>query len=73
MSKKVELIIEIDEKGKITVTPKGTVGPECLDLMKFLDKIEDFNVLETIFNEDMNKEKSKINNKVIKKIQKPKS
>jgi hypothetical protein len=41
--------------------------------MKFLDKIEDFNVLETIFNEDMNKEKSKINNKVIKKIQKPKS
>ncbi len=55
MSKKVELIIEIDEKGKITVTPKGTVGKECLDLMSFLDKIEDFNVIETIANEDMGK------------------
>ena len=44
MSKKVELIIEIDEKGKITVTPKGTVGKECLDLMSFLDKVEDFEV-----------------------------
>jgi hypothetical protein len=55
MSKKVELIIEIDKKGKITVTPKGTVGPECLELMAFLDKIEGFNVLETTPNEDMGK------------------
>jgi hypothetical protein len=56
MSKKVELIIEIDEKGKIVVTPKGTVGKECLDLMAFLDKIEDFDVIETIANEDMGKD-----------------
>lgn len=55
MSKKVELIIEIRPDGKITVTPKGTVGKECLDLMSFLDKIEDFNVIETIANEDMGK------------------
>jgi hypothetical protein len=55
MSKKVELIIEIDEKGKITVTPKGTVGKECLDLMSFLDKVEDFEVIETIANDDMGK------------------
>lgn len=67
MSKKVELIIEINPDGKITVTPKGTVGKECLDLMSFLDKIEDFNVIETIANEDMGKNakdtlKSKIKN-----------
>ena len=55
MSKKVELVIEIGTDGKITVTPKGTVGKECLDLMSFLDKIEDFNVIETIANEDMGK------------------
>ena len=54
MSKKVELIIGIDSSGKITVTPKGTVSKECLELMSFLDKIEDFNVIETINNEDMN-------------------
>ena len=51
----MELIIEIGPDGKITVTPKGTVGKECLDLMSFLDKIEDFNVIETIANEDMGK------------------
>jgi hypothetical protein len=65
MSKKVELIIEIDEKGKIKVTPKGTVGPECLELMAFLDKIEDFEVIETIANEDMGKNiKESIKNKI---------
>jgi hypothetical protein len=65
MSKKVELEIEIDEKGKITVTPKGTVGKECLDLMSFLDKIEDFNVIETIANEDMGKNiKTSLQNKL---------
>lgn len=68
MSKKVELIIEIDSSGKITVTPKGTVGKECLELMSFLDKIEDFNVIETINNEDMNlRGKEIIKNKIIDK------
>jgi hypothetical protein len=55
MSKKVELIIEIDEQGKIKITPKGTVGSECLELMAFLDKIEGFEVVETIPNEEMGK------------------
>jgi hypothetical protein len=40
MSKEVELIIEIDKQGNVVVTPKGTQGKECLDLMKFLDKID---------------------------------
>ena len=65
MSKKVELIIEIIPDGKITVTPKGTVGKECLNLMSFLDKIEDFNVIETIANEDMGKNvKDTLKNKI---------
>jgi hypothetical protein len=32
---------------------KGTAGKECLDLMKFLDKIPGFTVKETTPNEDM--------------------
>lgn len=57
MSKKVELIVEIDPTGKILVTPKGTSGSECLELMAFLDKISGINVIETIHNEDMGKGK----------------
>ena len=68
MSKKVELIIEIDEKGKILVTPKGTVGKECLELISFLDKIEDFDVIETIANEDMGKDqKEYLKTKIVEK------
>ena len=72
MSKKVELIIEIDDSGKITVTPKGTVGKECLDLMSFLDKIDGLNVIETTPNEDMMRNTKtslvrKINNTIDKK------
>lgn len=55
MSKKVELTIEILEDGTINVTPSGTVGKECLELMAFLDKIEGFNVLETVLNDDFKK------------------
>ena len=55
MSKEVELIIEIDKQGNVVVTPKGTQGKECLDLMKFLDKIQGIEVKETITNEDMEK------------------
>jgi hypothetical protein len=65
MSKKVELVIEIDEKGKILVTPKGTSGPECLELMAFLDKIEGIEVVDTIPNEDMGKNiKTQSKNKI---------
>lgn len=59
MSKEVELIIEIDKQGNIVVTPKGTQGKECLDLMKFLDKIDGIEVKETIANEDMEKKNIK--------------
>jgi hypothetical protein len=55
MSKEVELIIEIDKQGNVVVTPKGTQGKECLDLMKFLDKIDGIEVKETTANEDMEK------------------
>ena len=55
MSKEVELIIEIDKQGNVVVTPKGTQGKECLDLMKFLDKIDGIEVKETFANEDMEK------------------
>ena len=59
MSKEVELIIEIDKQGNVVVTPKGTQGKECLDLMKFLDKIDGIEVKETIANEDMEKKNIK--------------
>ena len=53
MSKEIELHITISESGKITVIPKGTQGKECLEIMKFLDKIPGFTVKETTPNEDM--------------------
>jgi len=59
MSKEVELIIEIDKQGNVVVTPKGTQGKECLDLMKFLDKIDGIEVKETTENEDMQKKNIK--------------
>ena len=55
MPKEIELNIEIDEKGNVKVTPKGTVGKECLDILKFLDKLEGVEVQETVANEDMSK------------------
>jgi hypothetical protein len=57
MSKEIELNIEIDEKGNVKVTPTGTVGKECLDILKFLDKLDGVEVEETVANEDMNKAK----------------
>ena len=53
MSKEVELEIKISSTGKVEVVPKGTTGKECLDLMKFLDKIPGFTVKETTPNDDM--------------------
>jgi hypothetical protein len=57
MPKEIELNIEIDEKGNVKVTPKGTVGKECIDILKFLDKLDGVEVEETVANEDMNKTK----------------
>jgi hypothetical protein len=31
------------------------VGKECLDILKFLDKLEGVEVQETVANDDMNK------------------
>ena len=56
MAKEVELNIKISKDGKVTVEPKGTSGAECLDLMKFLDKIPGFVVKETTPNRDMNEQ-----------------
>ncbi len=56
MSKEIELNITIGKDGKITVEPKGTEGKECLDIMKFLDKIQGFKTLETTPNKDMKKD-----------------
>lgn len=56
MSKEIELNISIDKNGKVTVTPKGTQGKECLDIMKFLDKLNDLVVKETVPNSDMKKD-----------------
>lgn len=55
MSKEIELNIVISKDGKVTITPKGTQGKECLEILKFLDKIEGFKVTETVENEDMKK------------------
>ena len=65
MSKEIELNIEISKNGKVTVTPKGTAGKECLEIMKFFDKIAGFEVSETKANEDMKKES---NNLLIQEI-----
>jgi len=46
MAKKVELNIEIDKDGKIVCESIGTSGPECLDLMSFIDKIPGFAVVD---------------------------
>lgn len=56
MAKEVELNIKISKDGKVLVEPKGTSGAECLDLMKFLDKIPGFVVKETTPNRDMNEQ-----------------
>jgi hypothetical protein len=62
MAKEVELNIKIGKDGKVTVEPKGTSGNECLDLMKFLDKIPGFVVKETTPNKDMREENKEIVN-----------
>lgn len=62
MAKEVELNIKIGKDGKVTVEPKGTFGSECLDLMKFLDKIPGFVVKETTPNKDMRDEHKEIVN-----------
>lgn len=63
MSKEIELNISLSKDGKVTVEPKGTSGRECLDIMKFLDKISGVEVISTVPNSDMDK-KSIVNNTI---------
>lgn len=69
MSKRIELIIEVDKQGNIKVVPKGTVGTECLDLMKFLDKIEGVTVVDVVPNDDMKAKTQKDSLKIQDKSQ----
>jgi hypothetical protein len=46
LAKKVELKITIDEKGNPTCEAVGTVGDECVGLMKFLETIPGMVVTE---------------------------
>ena len=63
MSKEIELNISLSKDGKVIVEPKGTSGRECLDIMKFLDKISGVEVISTVPNSDMDK-KSIVNNTI---------
>ena len=54
MAKLIDLQIEISEDGEnIRVKVNGTVGPECLDVMSFLDSIDCLVVEDTISTDDM--------------------
>lgn len=55
MSKEVEVEIKIDSKGKVHILPKGTIGNECLELLKFFDKINGIKNIELTMNSDFNK------------------
>lgn len=63
MAKEIELNISIGKDGKVVVEPKGTEGKECLDIMKFLDKINGIDVVSTVPNNDM-KSKPNIKNTI---------
>lgn len=54
MPKEINLEIEISEDGEnIRVKVNGTEGPECLDVMSFLDSIDSLVVEDTISTDDM--------------------
>lgn len=61
MSKEVSLKISIDKDGKVVVTPENTEGSECLDLMKFLDKIPGVTTETTPIKHDEIKPKISLN------------
>jgi len=54
MAKLIDLQIEISEDGEtIKVKVNGTEGPECLDVLSFLDNIDSFVVEDTVSTDDM--------------------
>jgi hypothetical protein len=57
MAKEVRLNVRIDQNGNTHVTPEGTVGPECLELMSFLDHIAGLQNVEVV---DLDSDDSKV-------------
>lgn len=54
MAKEISLEIEISEDGEsVKVKVNGTEGPECLDVLSFLDNVESLIVQDTISTDDM--------------------
>jgi hypothetical protein len=58
MAKRASINIVIDEEGNLIAEPSGTEGPECLDLLAFLDSIPGLTVKETVKTEDFKKKKT---------------
>lgn len=67
MSKEIELEIKIDKSGKVHVIPKGTEGTECLDIMKFLDKLNGAKNIQIDPTQDIKKNNMNIEN-IINKL-----
>jgi hypothetical protein len=63
MAKQVQMIVEIDENGELHVEAEGTTGNECVDLLKFLDYIQGFEVVESRRTDDGNSQKVVTTNK----------
>ena len=57
MAKAVEVSVEIDEQGKLMVTINGTHGPECLNVLQFVDQVPGFTVVETGHTDAMKEKK----------------
>jgi hypothetical protein len=68
MSKEVELNIKITKNGKIEMSPSGTQGPECLDLMNFIEKIAGMKNIVIDLNENIKYSQKEIINSEIKKL-----
>lgn len=58
MAKQVQMIVEIDENGELHVEADGTVGNECVDLLKFLEFIQGLEVVESGHTDDFKKQKA---------------
>ena len=56
MSKSVQVKVRVDKDGKIHATPHGTVGEECMSLLKMFDEINGIVVEECTLNDDYDKD-----------------
>ena len=62
MSKEVALNFVFGKDGKIHLTPDGTEGPECLELMACIEAINGFHTEETVMHDDAHEKFAKIVN-----------